>query len=261
MMFLKDFSKEKFDIIIQAGQSNSDGTGFGTVEKAYQPNDRVWYLTGDWQVSGDFYFDTAKEYVQDNTVRTNFSLPFVQRYMDDGRLAPDRKILILRSAVGGTGFLDGYWKTTDRLYIRMMKMIKTALEMNPENRLVALLWHQGETDALLHATYDVHYNHLMEYVRTVRDAFQVPELPFVAGDFVKQWYDLNEEISAPVVAAIRSVCKDAGNAAFVETDGLLSNAQDDEHNPSCGQDTIHFCRKALYELGERYYDAFKQIVG
>ncbi|MBE6614816.1 MAG: sialate O-acetylesterase [Ruminococcaceae bacterium] len=260
-MLLKDFSKEKYDIIIQAGQSNSDGTAFGNVENEYQPNDRVWYLTGDWRFSEDFYFEIAREYAQNNTVRGNFSLSFAKRYINDGRLAADRKLLILRTAAGGTGFLDGHWKTTDWLYNRMMLMLQTSMELNPENRLIALLWHQGETDAVYHASYDVHYKHLTEFIQSVRKAFQIPELPFVAGNFTEQWYDQNKEIADPVVTAIRNVCKDIGNASFVESIGLLSNAQDDENNPFHGNDTIHFCRKAMYELGERYYDAFVHIVG
>lgn len=41
---LKDFSKDSYDILIQAGQSNSDGTGFGPVSNPYEPNDQVWYM-------------------------------------------------------------------------------------------------------------------------------------------------------------------------------------------------------------------------
>lgn len=40
-IMLKDFSEEKFDIIIQAGQSNSEGYGFGKVEGPYEPSDRM----------------------------------------------------------------------------------------------------------------------------------------------------------------------------------------------------------------------------
>ena len=48
---LKDFTKESFDILIQAGQSNSEGYGFGPVDNPYQPNDRVWYLNGDFTIT------------------------------------------------------------------------------------------------------------------------------------------------------------------------------------------------------------------
>ena len=34
----------KFDIIIQAGQSNSEGFGLGPVEKEYIPTEKIWQL-------------------------------------------------------------------------------------------------------------------------------------------------------------------------------------------------------------------------
>lgn len=253
-MPLKDFTKEKFDILIQAGQSNSEGTAFGNVNDPYQPNDRVWYL------NGDFTFQIAQERVANNAVQSNFALSFVREYIRDGRLADGRKLLILRTAVGGTGFLDNHWKLTDDLYLRMMEMIRTALELNPENRLVGLLWHQGETDADHHAAYDVHYNHLLTLVKSVRDTFGVPSLPFIAGDFVQDWKNKNIEKAEPVVAAIRAVCRDIGNGAFVESTGLDSNREDAFPHPFGWVDDIHFCRRAIYELGRRYYAAYTEIV-
>jgi len=252
-MPLRDFTKDKFDIIIQAGQSNSDGRGLGFVDHPYTVNKLVWYLTPDYII------EPARETVQKNRILTNYSLAFAQKYLESGRLEEGRKLLILRTAVGGTGFLDNHWKLTDDLYLRMIEMIRTALALNPENHLVALLWHQGETDACHDASYDVHYEHLMTLVTSVRNMFHVPALPFVAGDFVQQWIAANEVICEPVVRAIRSVCRDAGHAAFVETDGLYSNAQD-ETNPRFGSDdTVHFCRSSLYELGYRYFDAFANL--
>ena len=51
-------------------------------------------------------------------------------------MEPGRKILILRTAVGGTGFRDHRWGMTDDLYLQMMEMIRTALSLNPKNRNV-----------------------------------------------------------------------------------------------------------------------------
>ena len=168
--------------------------------------------------------------------------------------------MILRTSVGGTGFLDNRWKLTDDLYLRMMEMIRTALALNPENRLVALLWHQGETDALCHASYDVHYNHLMTLLKSVRDEFGVPELPFVAGDFVHDWKNKHLDICTPVVDAIRAVCRDCTNGSFVESDGLLSNAQEVYPNNTRLTDYIHFSRRSIYELGKRYFEAYSTLI-
>ena len=252
---LKDFTKEKFDILIQAGQSNSEGYGFGPVDEPYQPSDRVWYLNADFTLS------VAAERVAGNEIQSNFSLPFAAEYVKNGCLAEDRKLLIIRAAAGGTGFLDGNWKPEDPLFLRMMDLTRTAMALNPDNRLVGLLWHQGETDAINHASYEVHYAHLSTLLRLVREEFFVPGLPFVAGDFVQHWKGDNAEICKPVVDAMRALCRDAGHAAFVETDGLLSNWQELHRNPLGWEDPIHFSRKSIYELGRRYFEAWRGIVG
>ena len=35
---------EKYDIIIQGGQSNAEGSGRGPVLKAYEPSEDIYYL-------------------------------------------------------------------------------------------------------------------------------------------------------------------------------------------------------------------------
>lgn len=250
---LKDFSKETFDILIQAGQSNSDGTAFGNVCDPYHYDDRVWYLNGDGS------FQIAQERIANNAIQSNFALSFARKYIQSGMLAEGRKLLILRTAVGGTGFSDNRWKSTDDLYLRMMDMIRDSLSLNPENRLKALLWHQGETDAIHLATYDYYRDHITELIASVRNTFGVPTLPFIAGDFVQDWKHKNEEICAPVIKALRDVCANE-NHAFVETDGLESNREDGFPHPFGWVDDIHFCRRAMYELGERYFEAYVSIV-
>ena len=250
---LLNFSEKAFDIIIQAGQSNAEGYGFGDVENAYQPNPAVWYLNNDFTIS------RAAELVVNNGVQSNFALSFAQRYIDNNLLSEGRELLILRCAVGGTGFLDNHWKLTDDLYLRMMEMIKTALSLNPSNRLVAFLWHQGENDAIDNADYDTHYNNLSTLLNSVINTFEVPNIPFIAGDFVHDWKDKNLSICEPVIKAIQSVCNNHTNGRFVESEGLKSNAQVIPTNHPLGwgdTDVIHFSRSSLYELGNRYFDAF-----
>ncbi|MBQ7152375.1 MAG: hypothetical protein IJR83_00350 [Clostridia bacterium] len=248
---LNDFSKSKFDILIHAGQSNAAGCGVGSVKEPYCPNDKVWYLLQDFNIA------KAAEYVQKNDVEGNFSLSFVDAYRAAGLLAEDRKILIVRSAVGGTGFRDHHWGLHDDYYLQMLEMIDTALALNPENRIVGLLWHQGETDAALNATYDEHYNNLSTLLKSVTQRYHVPTLPFVAADFVQNWKRDLPDICKPVVDAIRAVCADYSHGAFVETDGLLSNKEQLALIGRDYDDTIHFSRESLYELGRRYFAAFQ----
>ena len=250
---LRDFTEDKFDILIQAGQSNAEGYGFGPVDEPWQPDERVWTLNENFTIS------LAAEKVTGNQIQSNFSFAFAREYLNSGRLAEGRKLLILRAAVGGTGFLDNHWKPEDDLYLRMLDMIRTASGLNPENTPVALLWHQGETDAGLKASYQTHYDNLMTLVKGVRAEVGREDLPFVAGDFVHHWKNDNIAVCTPVVDAIRAVCRDCGCGGFAETDGLLSNYQELKSNPLGWEDPIHFSRKAIYELGKRYYRIFDEI--
>lgn len=252
---LHDFTQDKFDVIIQAGQSNSEGYGFGPTDAPYQPDGRIWYLNQDGTIT------LAAEKAVNNEIQSNFGLSFAREYVGAGKLAEGRKLLIIRAAVGGTGFLDNRWKPADDLFLQMMNMIRTALALNPENRLVVLLWHQGETDAGHRATFEQHYGHLSTLLRLVREAYGAPDLPFIAGDFVQDWKSKNAEPCVPVVDAMRAVCRDCGNGGFVETDGLNSNLQEGINHPFCWTDDIHFSRRAIYELGLRYFAEYKRIVG
>ncbi len=245
---LKDFTKSKFDIIVQAGQSNAEGSGIGDAAAPYLPNDRVW------QMSGDFTMTKACECAAENWVVGNFVHSFAKEYIQAGYLAEGRNLLILKTAVGGTGFVDKRWGLNDDLFLRMMDMTQTALSLNPENRLVAFLWHQGETDAIGNVSYETHFQNLTQLLNTFRTQFHCPDLPAVAGDFVQQWKQENPEICRPIIRAIRDVFCGSETGAFAETDGLLSNEQ-----IQIREDTIHFSRPALYELGKRYFNAYQSL--
>ena len=252
---LRDFTKDKFDVIIQAGQSNSEGAGYGSVAEPYTPDERVWYLNQNGILT------LAAEEVWYNDVRGNFGLPFAREYIRAGMLAEGRRLLILRCAVGSSGFLSGRWGMGDDLYLQMMEMTRTALALNPENRLVALLWHQGETDSVRGASFEVYYKHLSDLLASVRAVFGAPDLPFIAGDFVHDWKSDNMEICTPVVEATRAVCRDCGYGGFAESEGLLSNRRELDYRPlNWGDDPIHFSRKSVYELGRRYFAEFERIV-
>ena len=260
---LRDFTKEEFDVIVLAGQSNGEGHGIGDVDNPYHSNPDVWFLNNDFYLNESFTITPATERARGNEVQSNFGLTFAEEYIKSGRLSAGRRLLIVRAAVGGTGFLDGRWGMTDDLYLCMIDMIQTAISLNPKNRLVAMLWHQGETDIMNGATYDRHYKNLMSLLTSVRERFDAPELPFVAADFVHEWKLCNEETVAPVEKAIRDVCKESKYSAFVETDGLKSNLQELDRlpwSPGGWKDNIHFSRKSVYELGKRYFDAYIDIV-
>ena len=243
---IRDFCRDDFDVIIQGVQSNADGSGFGIAEKPYEPSADVLYLNRDFTIC------QAAEMVYGNEIKGDFSLAFAARTRQAGLLAEGRKLLIIRAAVGGTGFSDCRWGPQDDLFLTMMDLIKAALSLNPRNRLAAFIWHQGETDVGHPA--DGHKQNLTRMVGLVRDTYNCPDLPYIAGDFVPQWKQSLSGGAEPVSRAIREVCQTLRNAAFVETEGLTSNAQQNGTD-----DTIHFSRDALNKLGERYFEAFAPL--
>ena len=257
---------DKYDIIIQAGQSNAQGYGKGSVESDYRSSSDVLYLSAEKEsetVDGivrvkyaDTPFSISIAYENEDAAGKtgDFSLAFAQDYIQNGFLEDGRKLLIIRAAVGGTGFSHGHWRLDGQQYLKMQEMIDYALGLSGENRLVAFLWHQGENDANCGMFPTAYHSYVKQMVTAIRNRYDCPKLPFVVGDFVPQWRDENRAKTTPIIKVLRTLCSQIGDAAFVETDGLLSNAQ-----MNGGRDILHFCRQSLYDLGDRYFEAFSKI--
>ncbi|MBR2988824.1 MAG: hypothetical protein IKC64_03775, partial [Clostridia bacterium] len=203
--------------------------------------------------SKPFVFSVADYRFKDANPTGDFSLTFCKNYKEK-ILAPDRKILVIRSAIGGTGFSGGQWKENDPVYRKMLEMIEFILALNPENKIVAMLWHQGEHDSVWHATTEYYYEKLGFIIDKVRNDYATKNLPFVVADFVNEWKSKNEECCAPIITALRKLATDKGGA-FVETLDLPSNNQKNNDG-----DDIHFCRNSLHILGDRYFKAYESII-
>ena len=277
---IKEFSNEKFDIIILAGQSNAQGHGMGPVEEPFVASDRIMYLCDNSNIhfekneQGEDYLFLPEECQKSIRVAQevgefdkpdgqrvgNLSLIFAKKYLNNGLLDDGRKLLIIHSAVGGTGFAKKQWGVGNVLYERLVDMTKVALELNPENRIVAILWHQGEHDAFENADMkyedrsDFYYSSISSMFDDYFDRFSLKNVPIIAGGFCDEWYLKNKEACDAVIDGTKRFLQ-AVNGRFVESAGLLSNNQK-IHN----YDDIHFCRESLYILGEKYYTEFEAIL-
>ena len=209
----------------------------------------------------EMILEHAHERMQDGKLLADFSQTFAQKYIEDGRLKNGRKILIIKAAVGGTGFARKEWGVGNILLKRLTDMVDYALSLNVNNKIVALLWHQGEHDCVenvnlsLEELYNFYFNNLIEQFLKIRNKY-CQLIPIVAGEFVNSWANLpeNKEKCDIVEKATKDVCNYIKKATVVNSIGLLSN---DEvfHNG----DNIHFCAESIYELGKRYYAAYKNI--
>lgn len=268
-----NFCKEKFDIIIVAGQSNAEGFGVGPIDFEYQPNDKILWLNDN--ANARFELINGKDVLVLNELREKtisiaeepenefgkvgkLSLAFSKKYLNQ-ILKPDRKILIINCAVGGTGFARPEWGIGNVLHDRMIDLVCYALSLNEENRVVAFLWHQGECDSVENADWDedkrynIHKNNLTNMINDVYSNINC-KVPFIAGGFCDEWYYTEKKACDAVLKAIREVCLSFGGA-FIETKGLISNNQ-----KIANGDNIHFCRQSLYELGEMYFTEYAKII-
>lgn len=263
---------EKYDIVILAGQSNAVGFGCGESEYQLKHLNRIVQLYDDQAYcyqqdeNGNDYLPIYRPWklkmvdaAQGHT--TNLAMRFADDYIENGLLAEGRKLLILRCAVGGTGFCTGIWGVGNLLCDRMLDMIDCALSLNSENRIVAFLWHQGECDAFEKPEWSfeerkqTYYNSLKPMIELVRTFCGQPKLPFLCGGFTDEWSKDYRESCDAIIEATKQVCEAIGYAAFAETTGLLSNNQKTGNG-----DTIHFCVDASYTIGHQYFLNYLQIV-
>ncbi len=274
-MCLTDFKKEKFDIILIAGQSNSEGFGIGEATEEYVPDDKILWLNdashprtvmkdGVGVLEMDYPSEISISIADEPFGETGSkvgkpALFFAKAYVENGLLAADRKLLVLNAGVGGTGFRGDQWGLGRMLYERAKVFTQTALSLNAENRLVAFLWHQGECDSFENADWGVekryatHKQNLGALLADFKREFSCPNLPFIAGGFCDEWYKKYKTPCDAVLRAVREIC--AENGAFVETAGLKSN------NEQTGNgDDIHFCRDASHTLGRKYFEAYKTLL-
>lgn len=254
----------KFDVFIIAGQSNAEGYGLGPVTEEYIPQDNIFCLNVNINVTDtgsglDIVYPDTPFIIEMATERSNsdgkplgdLSLSFSKEYVSHKCLEDGRKLLIIRAAVGGTGFKKKHWGENDSVYHKMLQMTDYALSLNKENRLKAMLWHQGEHDAFEGNTPSSYHSQLKTLFLNVRKRYSCSNLPIIAGDFCHHFKISNPNNCEEIVKEIKSVIYEIGNSAFVETDGLLSNDQTIKNG-----DTYHFSRESLILLGKRYFMAY-----
>lgn len=129
----------------------------------------------------------------------------------------------------------------------MAKQIKRG---NPGNRIVAVLWHQGESDVYANATKEYYREKLQILIDGFRTELCDSDLPFIAGNMVEEWRN-SQPCAANIISATEDVIKNNRNCAFVSSDGLSGNPDGD---------FIHFSNKANIVFGQRYFKAYESLL-
>ena len=271
-----DLKNTVFDIIVLAGQSNAEGYGVSldskpiVISDAYEIIDKNKFgmkLKEDGSYGGlDFVYPVEviirelQERYSGDSYCSDLSLGFVRKYKQSKFYSRDRKILVIKTGYGGSGFAFDQHGVGNPLYIRMLDMINIGLSLNKNNRIVAFLWHQGEHDAYENAwftdkeRYDYYYSNLLKEFLAVRKEYKQFNFQIITGEMNRDWKKKYPNQSEAVQKATIDVCNKIGNAAFVRASDLPSN-EEVLHNG----DTDHFCKESILILGERYFEAFKSL--
>lgn len=274
-MEIEELRTERLDIVILAGQSNAYGYGLGSVANEYKASPDILMMKDiypvdyrknekneeffDYKLPTEYFVEIAHESENSSGKIGNLSLVFADMYRKKF-LCPGRKILIIESAVGGTGFAKKQWGVNEPLCLRLDDMIKSSLSLNSCNKLVALLWHQGEHDAYENGQMkfieksNFYYNRLKGVVDYLRNKYDTYDLPVISGGFTDEWRNRNIVGCDAIYDAYHRLSEDVEDFTFIETQGLLSNNQMISNG-----DDIHFSRDALYKLGEKYFEAYNEL--
>lgn len=138
-----------WDIIVAAGQSNMAGVSTGSVPSALldASDPSIYELR-----SGSSSPTVAVAPLGHPTSNANGygpgpELEFAKAYKAR-KLRSNRRVLILPVAVSSTGVTEsGPWAVGGAAYNNMLAQISAAIALPGNNRVVALLWSQGETDS------------------------------------------------------------------------------------------------------------------
>jgi hypothetical protein len=276
-----------YDIIIVGGQSNAVGAGLGPFTDSYANptidarimqlgrigDQNLTVIPATW-VQDSITYDALQHWVIPAQRKTmGFAIPFARRYIADGHLAANRKVLIVPTAYGGTSILKWLGEistpttTPNALYDDMRDRVRTALALPGNNRIVAFLWHQGESDIKFTLdgkngmTASVYKQKFTTLVNKIRTNFPSnPKFPIVAGDYVPAWRDTGGSEKATIVAAFEKINRDVlsadGKGGVVSSAGLIANYP---AYTTAETQVVHFSAASQVSLGDRYYKKWKGL--
>ena len=225
--------------ILLIGQSNMAGRG-DPGEVPPIENKRLFVLrNGRWRPM----------YVPVNPDRATAGISLSESFADLYAKDHDVDVGIIPCADGGTS-LD-QWKVGGLLFDHACYMAELAARTST---IVAVLWHQGESDASAERApfYEEKLTVILEAFRKRLGLEEVPFLLGGLGDFLVQNPDpvRCEKFRNyhQVNRMLEHIAATDAHTGFVSAKGLLSNP-----------DHVHFCARSLRTFGQRYYEAFLKL--
>jgi hypothetical protein len=241
--------EDPYLVVAVLGQSNAHGAGVGIDREGLDaPHPRVhqWAASGrskDTIVAG---CDPLFHEVPSKAV--GFAPAFARKLADSS----GRPVLLVPYARGDSAFarVGGVsWDPADRgarlnLFWNGMERISSALATQQGSELVAVLWHQGESDVPL-TSGPVYAEKLDNVIDTVREEFG--DVPFVIGQMVPDEIESGHP-DYPVIDAVhRDTPRRRTGVVFVEGPKGMYNSETEK---------IHYNAAGQRELGARMWRAY-----
>lgn len=246
-----------YDIVLLAGQSNMAGYGAYLVPALDRTDPRIKQWMRDATIA------EATEPLDHpnfpfNIGRIGPGLSFGRAYLTD--LPANRSVLLVPASTGGSGFTNGGWNPGNELYEQATQRTKAALDLNPSgNCVAAILWSQGEIDAINKMSESAYRTALHTMIRSMRQRLASSgtgeNIPFVLGQFSTDWTGPTPNADQQAVLnAINGTPAQIPTTAIASTVGLTSNVTQ-------GLDgAIHLDAASQRLYGSRFREALKTAV-
>ncbi|OQJ48490.1 hypothetical protein B5P19_09620 [Clavibacter sepedonicus] len=269
------------DVVAILGQSNAQGGGFGYDPAIDVAQDGLDQLVGDWQDKDWGRVVPAEDSLKHVTTWRMTDRPkLVGPGMTFGRAlladsAPGRRVLLVPAAQGSTSLtrVDAVQKFTwdpspeqgsveaglTNLYANATTQIDNALALDPDNRLVAIIWAQGESDANAISSAPTAAGRVAAKVKYADRLLELESglavrygpVPFLVGGMVPEWIGSDaarQDIDA-VHQGLRSLRKEV---AYVP--GVSGHANE-------GEAFIHYDAVGARMMGAGFYAAYLRQTG
>lgn len=228
-------------LILCIGQSNMAGRGkFLDDDREIVPNAYKLNRDGQWVAAkSPYHFD--KQVAAVGPVDD-----FVKLYLKDH---PGESVGVVPCAVGGSAIST--WAPagkngTGKNFAVALERAKTATN---NGRFIAILWHQGETDAAksdaerLMKTYPGRVKAIAE---ALRRELGDDAIPFIVGE-IGRWMRPDGDHAARINPCISKVAEIVPRCGVASSEGLTN------------QDRHHFDRESQRKLAARYYEQYKKL--
>ncbi|MGJ1428651.1 sialate O-acetylesterase [Clavibacter sepedonicus] len=250
---------EGYDVVVVLGQSNAQGVGTGWDPSIDVSVPGLDQLAGSGAKAGQIV--PAKDSLSHVTTwTTSGGVQAVGPGMELGRhmladARPSRKVLLVPAAMASTSMTgDGTyaWNPADtrsriNLFTRALGQIDAALAQDPDNRLVAVVWAQGESDAT-RTNAAGYQSMLLDLVDRLNTRYGA--VPFLIGGMVPEWLNVSSQRQA-IDTAQQGMPALRSNVSYIPGAAGYSRAED----------SIHYTAAGARAMGDKYFAAYQRATG